>query len=131
MPGFIDPHTHVFLDALIAASTDVSPFKYKTIAEVTEVLKEASKKGSVLAFGYDPSLMTDPGQLNFETLDAISTEVPIVVVNKSGHIVYGNHKAFELAKITDETPKPIGGSYQKDKEGHLTGVGYEVPAVGD
>ena len=97
---------------------------------MTAVLKEASKKGSVLAFGYDPSLMTDPGHLNFETLDAISTEVPIVVVNKSGHIAYANHKAFELAKVTDETPKPIGGSYQKDKEGHLTGVGYEVPAVG-
>lgn len=130
MPGFIDPHTHILLDALITASVDVSPFKYRTIKDVIEVLKEASKKGSVLAFGYDPSLMTDPGQLNFETLDAISTQVPIVVVNKSGHIVYGNHKAFELAKITDATPKPIGGSYQKDKEGHLTGVGYEVPAVG-
>lgn len=130
LPGFIDPHTHVMLNALIAASTDVSPFKYKTIAEVTQVLKEAAKKGSVLAWGYDPSLMTDPGTLDFKTLDEISTEVPIVVVNKSGHIAYGNHKAFELAKITDSTPKPVGGSYQKDKEGHLTGVGYEVPAVG-
>lgn len=130
MPGFINPHTHVLLDGLIASSLDVSPFKYKTIAEVSKVLKEASKKGSVLAFGYDPSLMKDPGHLNFETLDAISKDVPIVVVNKSGHIAYGNHKAFELAKITDETPKPVGGSYQKDKNGHLTGVGYEVPAVG-
>lgn len=130
MPGFINPHTHVMLDALIAASVDVSPFKYKTIQEVFQVLKEASKNGTVLAWGYDPSLMSDPGELNFDTLDAISKEVPIVVVNKSGHIVYGNHKAFEIAKITDETPKPIGGSYQKDKEGHLTGVGYEVPAVG-
>ncbi len=130
MPGFIDPHTHIILDALITASVDVSPFKYKTIAEVNQVLKEATKKGTVLAFGYDPSLMTDPGELNFETLDAISTEVPIVVVNKSGHIAYGNHKAFEVAKIDDATPKPIGGSYQKDKEGHLTGIGYEVPAVG-
>lgn len=130
MPGFINPHTHVMLDALIAASTDVSPFKYKTIAEVSQVLKEASKKGNVLAWGYDPSLMTDPGTLDFKTLDAISTEVPIVVVNKSGHIAYGNHKAFEIANITDSTPKPVGGSYQKDQEGHLTGVGYEVPAVG-
>ncbi len=130
MPGFINPHTHVVLEALIKASVDVSPFKYKTISEVEQVLKEAAKKGSVLAFGYDPSLMTDPGTLDFKTLDAISTQVPIVVVNKSGHIAYGNHKAFEIAKIDDSTPKPVGGSYQKDKEGHLTGVGYEVPAVG-
>lgn len=130
MPGFIDPHTHVIMDAIIGASTDVSGFKYKTIGEVTQVLKEAAKKGNVLAFGYDPSLMTDPGKLNFTTLDAISTEVPIVVVNKSGHIAYGNHKAFELAGVTDATPKPVGGSFQKDKSGNLTGVGYEVPAVG-
>lgn len=129
MPGFINPHTHIVLSALIAASIDISPFKYKTIAEINEVLKEAAKKGSVLALGYDPSLMNDPGELNFKTLDAISTTVPIVVANKSGHIVYGNHKAFELANITDATPKPIGGSYQKDENGRLTGVGYEVPVV--
>ncbi len=129
MPGFINPHTHVVLNALIASSIDVSPFKYKTIDEVKNVLKEASKKGAVFALGYDPSLMTDPGELDFKTLDAISTEVPIVVVNKSGHIVYGNHKAFELADINDSTPKPVGGSYEKDKEGHLTGIGFEVPAV--
>lgn len=129
LPGFINPHTHILLEALIANSTDVSPFKYKTIAEVITVLKEAVKKGPVLAFGYDPSLMSDPGELNFQTLDAVSTQVPIVVVNKSGHIAYGNHKAFELAGINDATPKPAGGSYQKDQKGSLTGIGYEVPAV--
>jgi predicted amidohydrolase YtcJ len=130
MPGFIDPHTHVMLNALINVFVDVSPFKYKTISEVLQVLKDNVSKGSVLAWGYDPSLMTDPGELNFKTLDAISTAVPILVINKSGHIAYGNHKAFEVAGITDATPKPVGGSYQKDAEGHLTGVGYEVPAVG-
>lgn len=130
MPGFIDPHTHVMLNALINVFVDVSPFKYKTISEVLQVLKDNVSKGSVLAWGYDPSLMTEPGDLNFKTLDAISTEVPILVINKSGHIAYGNHKAFEVAGITDATPKPVGGSYQKDAEGHLTGVGYEVPAVG-
>lgn len=130
LPGFINPHTHITLDAIVSASTDVSPFKYKTIKEVIEVLKEAVKKGPVLAWGYDPSLMSDPGELNFETLDAISKDTPIVVVNKSGHIAYGNRKAFEIAKVTDQTPNPVGGSYQRDKEGHLTGVGYEVPAVG-
>lgn len=130
LPGFIDPHTHVMLRAIIDISVDVSPFENKTIGDVLNVLKEATKKGPVLAFGYDPSLMTEPGELNFKTLDSVSTEVPIVVVNKSGHIVYANHKAFELAHITEETKNPLGGSYQRDKEGRLTGVGFEVPAVG-
>ena len=129
MPGFINPHTHVTLIGLMTVATDVSPFKYKTIAEVMEVLKGATKKGVVLALGYDPSLMSDPGHLDFKTLDEVSTEVPIVVVNKSGHIAYGNQKAFELAHVTDTTPNPAGGSYQKNQEGHLTGVAYELPAV--
>ncbi len=130
MPGFIDPHTHIMLKAVILVSADVSPFKYKTIKEVSAVLKEASKKGAVLAFGYDPSLMTDPGTLDFATLDSISTEVPIVVVNKSGHIAYGNHKAFEEAKVTEETKNPAGGSFQRDAQGKLTGIAFEILAVG-
>ncbi len=130
LPGFIDPHTHLILRGIIQISTDVGPFKNKTVEQVLNVLKEAAAKGPVLAMGYDPSLMTDPGHLDFKTLDGISTTVPIVVINKSGHIAYGNNKAFELAKVTDATPNPTGGSFQRDKEGHLTGVGYEVPAVG-
>lgn len=130
MPGFIDSHTHIILRALILATTDVSPFKYKTIGEVLNVLREAAKKGPVMAVGYDPSLMTEPGELDFKMLDQISRQVPVVVVNKSGHIVYGNHKAFELAKVTDNTPDPMGGSFQRDALGKLTGVGYEIPALG-
>lgn len=129
LPGFIDPHTHVTMEGLILNSVDVSPFKYKTIDQVLNVLKDAAKKGPVLAFGYDPSLMTNPGKLDFDTLDSISTEVPIVVINKSGHIAYGNHKAFEIAKITESSPNPPGGSYQRDQNGHLTGVAMEVPGV--
>ncbi len=129
LPGFIDPHTHIMLEAFFTVSPDISPFDNPTIADVVKVLTEASKKGPVLAFGYDPSLMTEPGELGFETLDKISQEVPIVVVNKSGHIVYGNKKAFEQSKITDSTEDPAGGSYGRDKDGHLTGLGYEVPAV--
>lgn len=129
LPGFIDPHTHVFLRAVIDASTDVSPFKYKTIDEVLSVLKEALKKGPVLAFGYDPSLMTKPGELDFKTLDTLSKDIPIVVVNKSGHIAYGNHKAFELAHISEDIKNPAGGSYGRDAKGELNGTAYEVPAV--
>lgn len=129
LPGFIDPHTHIMLEGLFAVSPDVSPFTNPTTDDVVKVLTEASKKGPVLAFGYDPSLMTDDNELGFEILDKISTEVPIVIVNKSGHIAYGNKKAFELAKITEDVKDPAGGSYGRDKEGHLTGLGYEVPSV--
>ena len=129
LPGFIDAHTHMILEALIQSGVDVSPFRFKRIGQVIRVLKRAVKSGPVLAFGYDPSLMTRPGTMGFDLLDRISTEVPILVINKSGRFAYGNHKAFELAGLSDEMSNPLGGSFERDAEGHLTGVAEEVSAL--
>jgi predicted amidohydrolase YtcJ len=126
LPGFIDPHTHLLYKGFTEKAVDVTPFKNKTISQVLDVLKRAAAKGPVLAFGYDPSLMDKPSPLGFEELDRISTTVPILVVNLSGHIAYGNRKVFEQAGIRKDTPNPPGGYYEKNAKGELTGVAYEL-----
>ena len=46
-----------------------------------------------------------------------------------GILLYANHKAFELAGITDKTPNPgSGGIYVKDAKGKLTGKMIEPPS---
>ncbi len=45
-------------------------------------------------------------ELNADDLDKVSKDVPIFIVNQSGHIGYVNRKAFELAGVTDKTPNP-------------------------
>jgi len=128
LPGFIDAHTHILAMEILRTSLDLSPLTHPDFDDILKILKDAAAKGPVTAFGYDPSLMKKTGELNFQTLDAVSMDTPILVVNKSGHIAYGNHAAFAAAGVDDSTPDPIGGSYQK-KDGKLTGVAFEVPPI--
>lgn len=130
MPGFVEPHVHFIVTSLFEGLwTNLSNFNlpYDTIETLTEKLKANLKNvpagGWLTAFGVDPS-RTNPflAELNADILDKVSTEVPIFVVNQSGHIAYVNRKAFELAGITNKTPNPVGGGvFVKDAQGNLTG----------
>ena len=130
MPGFVEPHVHLMVTSLFEGLwMNLSNFKlpYDTIDSLSEKLKAQLKNvpqgGWLTAFGVDPS-RTSPfmAELTADILDKVSTEVPIFIVNQSGHIAYTNHKALELAGITDKTPNPTGGGvYVKDAQGKLTG----------
>ena len=74
--------------------------------------------------------MTPYRQLTMQDLDTVSTDVPIFVVNPSGHIGYANSKAFAIVGVTAQSPDVAGGGhYGKDSSGALNGVIYEPPAM--
>lgn len=137
MPGFVEPHVHISLTAITENLTlNLSNFSlpYDTVDSILGKLrahKETLPEGSwILAFGVDPA-RTEPfmAELNADILDKVSTTNPIFVVNQSGHIAYVNHKALELAGITDTTPDPgNGGVYVRDANGKHTGKLIEPPA---
>lgn len=136
MPGFVEPHVHIIVTSMFENIwLNLSNFKlpYDTIDTISEKLKAELKNvppgGWLTGFGVDPS-RTSPfmAELNADILDKVSSEVPIFIVNQSGHIAYANRKAFELAGITDQTPNPTGGGiYVKDAQGKLTGKLVEPP----
>ena len=138
MPGFVEPHIHIVMTAMTEVLwLNLSNFtpQYDTLDTLSQKLKERLKtlpKGQWLgAFGVDPS-RTQPfmAELTADVLDKVSTEVPIAVMNQSGHILYVNHKALEVAGINDKTPNPgDGGIYMKDAQGRLTGVVVEASAI--
>lgn len=130
MPGFVEPHVHIILTSVFEGLwVDLSNFTlpYDTMETLTQKLKIELKKvppgGWLTGFGVDPSRTTPfMSELNADILDQVSTDVPIFIVNQSGHIAYVNHKAIELAGLTDQTPNPAdGGVYVKDAQGKLTG----------
>lgn len=130
MPGFVEPHVHFIVTSLFEGLwTNLSNFNlpYDTVDSLSQKLRDQLKHvppgGWLTAFGVDPA-RTSPfmTELNADILDKVSTEVPIFIVNQSGHIAYTNHKALELAGITNQTPNPAGGGvYVKDAQGKLTG----------
>lgn len=140
LPGFVEPHLHLFLSALtVDFLIPMPPWKITTLDAAVCLLKEAVEKVQknpststpkwVAAYGYDPSLVQGHKELNAKILDGVSTSVGIFVFNQSGHIAYVNHVAFEAADIHDWTPSPEGGTFVKDPDGHLTGKLLETPAI--
>lgn len=132
MPGFVEPHVHIDLTAINLGMVQVGSEKPggMSVAEVKETLAAAVPRiptgGWLLANSFDPSRTTPLfTELNADDLDAISKEVPIFVLNASGHIGYVNHKAIELAGLTDKTPDPPSGRFGRDGQGRLTGQLFE------
>lgn len=137
MPGFVEPHLHITITAFlenIALNLSNFTLPYDTIDSILEKIRVYKEKipadAWIIGFGVDPSRTTPlMAELNADLLDKASTTNPIFIVNQSGHIAYVNHKAMELAGITEETPNPgNGGVYVRDSQGKHTGVLVEPPA---
>jgi predicted amidohydrolase YtcJ len=127
LPGFIDPHTHVVAGAAVDGIMDnVGVSRFATTAEVLQHLSSRvadTPKGEwILARSFDPSLQTGPDALTFAELDKVSTEIPVFVMNASGHLAYANRKAFEAAGIPDDVADPPGAEFVRDAAGHLNGT---------
>jgi len=121
LPGFNDAHAHPVESGVehlrkVACDKD-------SIEQIKTLLRERAKNTPagewVLGFLYDDGKTSRP--INRHDLDEAVSDHPVLVQHRGGHTAFVNSKALELAKITDQTPDPVGGRYEHDAEGHLTG----------
>jgi len=126
-PGFADTHNHGGGENLLYGCVVGDPYtcSFTTLAIILDKLK---KKAATLPPGtwveadfYDDTKVRDNRELNRHDLDSVSTVHPINVTHRGGHTGYYNSKAFEMAGITKNTPDPMGGTFQKDARGELSG----------
>lgn len=130
LPGFYAAHDHfpqvgrVALFDVDLNSPPVGPIK--NIADLKAGLRkkaESTPAGKwVIGRGYDDTLLAEQRHPTRNDLDEVSKDHPIWIVHTSGHLGVANSKAFELAKITRDTPQPEGGAIRKDATGEPTGV---------
>ena len=127
LPGFVDAHGHVMAGGLQALAanllappdgevTDIKSLQQTLRTWMAENPKAVSDIKLVVGFGYDNAQLDELRHPLREELDAVSEEVPIVLVHQSGHLLSVNTKALEVGEITAETPNPQGGVIQR-KEG--------------
>ncbi len=127
VPGFFDAHSHLGQVALQAVSANLLPppdGPVKSIAQLQQVLRDylasspnPNKYGVVIGFDYDDSQLAEKRSPTREELDAVSTDIPIVVIHQSGRIGVYNSKALANAGITAETPNPKGGVIGREADG--------------
>ncbi len=133
MPGFIDIHTHPILSAMMGETIDISGFNHKNQAQVMASLKQGIKekgKGKwVIAYGWDPAILNDLTAPTLEELDRLAPDNPLLIIAQTLHSGFVNSLAYEAAGITRDTPDPVGGYFDKDEAGNLTGLIVEVGAM--
>ncbi|HEY6548022.1 MAG TPA: amidohydrolase [Vicinamibacteria bacterium] len=132
VPGFIDAHSH-------PASSGYKHLKQvdcdlRSIEAIVAALRERggrTTKGEwVLGFKYDDTKTSDGRGLRREDLDRVSTDHPVLVEHRGGHTAYVNSMALALAGVSEATPDPAGGRFDRDPAGgRLTGRAAET-AVG-
>jgi len=127
LPGFVDAHGHVMGGGLQALSANLlapPDGEVKDIASLQQTLRDWMDESPkavneiklVVGFGYDNAQLAELRHPTCDDLDAVSTEVPVVIVHQSGHIISVNSKALTVGEITAQSENPTGGVIQR-KEG--------------
>jgi predicted amidohydrolase YtcJ len=127
VPGFIDTHNHAGGTTLLYEVLVGNPFEveFVTIQSIIDKLKARARETPpgtwVRGYFHDDTKLKDKRQLTRADLDQVSTEHPVVVQHRGGHTAFYNTKAFEMAKVTANTPAPPGGTFDKNASGELSG----------
>jgi predicted amidohydrolase YtcJ len=130
IPGFIDSHLH--FTGVGEAKMELNLMHVKNWDEIVAMVADAVKKVQpgewILGRGWHqekwdtvPSPNVD-GFPFHEALSKVSPSNPVLLTHASGHAVFANAKAMELAGITRKTLNPPGGDILKDKQGNPIGV---------
>ncbi len=133
MPGFIDPHHHTVLAALMfELLNDVGYLKFPTRGKLLSELRAIATRtppGQWIACCNFDNLLQG-GDLSREELDAISPSHPILVWYTNGHDACVNSLALKAANIPENVGAfPGGGHFGRDEKGRLNGLVYEESAM--
>ena len=133
LPGFVDSHGHAVMGGLQALSANLlapPDGEVKDIASLQETLRSWMAVNNetvelaqlIVGFGYDQSQLKELRHPTRDELDAVSSDIPVIIVHQSGHFGVANSKALQVTGISADSPNPPGGIIRKDKDGEPNGV---------
>ena len=137
IPGFVDAHSHVTSVGALAFAAELLPppdGRGSSVAAIQAVLREqlrtssvVRKSGVLIGWGYDDAQLAERRHPTRQDLDAVSTDVPIMIIHQSGHLGAYNTRALEKAGVGADTPDPPGGRYRRESDGRRpNGVAEEA-----
>jgi hypothetical protein len=128
LPGFVDAHGHVVFGGFQALSANLLappdgqvrsiPALQQTLRDWMAVNREAVSRVSLVAgFGYDDAQLEELRHPTRDDLDAVSRDVPILIIHQSGHLGVLNSKALAVVGFGAETKNPTGGVIRRREGG--------------
>lgn len=113
MPGFIDAHSHISLSGQMALMADLS--ECCSFADIISAMKtfiaenKITAKHVAVGFGYDHNFLKEQSHPDKSVLDAVSADIPIMILHVSAHMCCVNTPMLTLSGIDENTPDPQGG----------------------
>jgi predicted amidohydrolase YtcJ len=134
IPGFIEGHGHFMglgQSRMVIDLMDTTSFE-QIVSMVAETANTAKPGDWIQGRGWHQEKWTSVPSPNVEgfplhdALSKASPDHPVILEHASGHAVFANAKAMEVAGVTAKTPNPPGGEILKDKAGRPIGVFRET-----
>jgi predicted amidohydrolase YtcJ len=124
VPGFVDAHGHVVIGGLQALSANVlapPDGKVQDIASLQQTLRDWAQKNAavvekvkiIVAFGYDNSQLKELRHPTKEELDAVSKDVPVIIIHQSSHLATVNSAMLKEMGYDANSKDPAGGVIQR------------------
>lgn len=130
MPGLIEGHGHLpNLGKSLQNLNFLADTSWQDITvKVKNKLKDAKPGEWIYGRGWHQEKFTvSPEEAldkypRHDQISALSKDNPVILVHASGHSLFANEKAMEVAGISKELPDPIGGKIIKDQNNNPIGV---------
>ena len=130
MPGFIEGHAH--FSGLGSSLRNLNFLRSRSWEEIVALVSEraaTTPSGDwISGRGWHQEKWDRPhdhsvgGYPVHDELSALTLDHPVILRHASGHALFANGKAMELAGVSRETPDPRGGRILRDPLGDPTGV---------
>ena len=130
MPGFIEGHGHFSgLGYSLANLNFLNSKSWQEIVSMVEEKVKTSEPGEWIygrGWHQDKWIESPEESVGFypthQSLSDISPDNPVVLFHASGHSLFANESAMQLAGVTKEMPDPKGGHIVRDDSGEAIGV---------
>jgi hypothetical protein len=138
VPGLIDGHGHYM--SLGESLMGIDLKNVQTWDEIVDMVAQEVQKAKpedwIVGRGWHQDKWIRPPEPNIEglpvhhSLSEVSPDNPVLLIHVSGHGVFVNNKALDIAGIYQNTLEPIGGEIVRDEEGNPTGMLRETAQDG-
>jgi predicted amidohydrolase YtcJ len=130
MPGFIEGHGH--FSGLGYSLINLNFLESKSWESIVEAVARRAaevKPGEwIVGRGWHQEKWDSIPSQNIHnypfhyTLSEQTPDNPVILFHASGHSLYANQKAMDLAGVSRETPNPVGGEIVRDRDKNAIGV---------
>jgi predicted amidohydrolase YtcJ len=134
IPGFIEGHGHFLSlgDSRIQLDLTKAADWGQIVDQVAQAAADAAPGEWIRGRGWHQdkwNSVPEPAVEGFPVHDALSAaspDNPVLLTHASGHALFANAKAMELAGIDADTADPPGGEILRDAKGRATGLFRET-----